>query len=159
MKIVIPKYAMNQDLNDYQKVLMALLLIFVRLNDNDYETEFIMHSADVKKITNNYSDIFKETCKNRQKLLQVINATQYDSYNWGLSLPQDKIIVATRGIDKGNIIEDFDEIQDDRAIRIWYYLLGKMQNENIIEDNYGLFPHTEVREKMLPLIKKQALFK
>ena len=149
MKIVVPSYVLEEaNLNDHQKVFMSLMFALERKTDN--ETEYIFRSTDVKKITNNYSLSFENPNRNLAELQKVINFAAYDAYNWGISFNQHKKILATVGSNKGLMLEGVTEITNERAIKIWFYLIGRLTDKSLISDNEHPFPHKMKQNPNMP---------
>lgn len=149
MKIVVPSYCLEEaNLNDHQKVFMAFMFALERKTDN--KTEYIFRSTDVKKICYNYSLSFEKPNRELAELLKVIDIAAYDNYNWGISFNQHKKILATVGSNKGLLIEGITEITNERAIKIWFYLIGRLSDRGLISDNEHPFPHKMKQTTVMP---------
>jgi len=157
MTIYVPKYTENYNLNDHQKVFLAFLVFLER--EAGHDKEFMFYSTDVKRITG--SEAVPHIGRNQAmvELLKVINISTYNSHNWGISFKQELKTLVKHGEACGNLLQCSTEITDESAIRIFFYLMGKVTGGNIITDNNGsCLPHERSTSNLPCQIKKQLKY-
>ena len=142
MKIVVPSYVIPFDLNDHQLVLMAFLLAIERqLGRGSHKEEFIFYATDFKHIVNNAALPHGHDA-NMKKLQQVIDISYYGELNWGVSFKPELKQISKYGSCNDTLKEEWTELKDIKAISKWCYLIGRLADKNLIEENNGSpFPH------------------
>lgn len=142
MKIVVPSYVLNFNLNDHQLVLMAFLLAVERkLGRGSHREEFIFYATDFKHIVDNAALPHGQE-PNMKKLQQVIDISYYGELNWGVSFKPELKQINQLGSCNDTLKEEWTELTDIKAIAKWCYLIGRLADPTLIENNDGsLFPH------------------
>ena len=155
MKIVVPSYVIPFNLNDHQLVLMALLLAIERkLGRGAHKEEFIFYATDFKHIVDNGALPHGQDA-NMVKLQQVIDISYYGELNWGVSFKTELKKINQIGSNNNTLKEEWTELTDIKAIAKWCYLIGRLADKTLIQDNNGSpFPH----KRSNPLLPKN-LFK
>lgn len=142
VKLKVPSYVEYADLNDHQLVLFAFLLYLERtLGRGKWQTEFIMHSSDFKKITQNRGEPHG-TNPDFLKINEYLNISTYNSLNWGISFKPELVKLTNVGNTTDMLKEAHVEITNPLAINHWHYIVGRLVNvNNLINDAGDLFYH------------------
>lgn len=138
MKITIPEYVDQYDLNENELVFVSLLMYFVRNTGRD--TEFIFLADDVKRILGFTRDNKSKSRKGtvelsvhgpwQQRLRKVCRIALYDFYNWGFQLHNFEEHLHKNGALKTKTVR----LRNKQSIITYCYLVGRLTDSNVIED-------------------------
>lgn len=137
VNLKVPSYIEHANLNDHQLVLFALLLYLERtLGRGAWQTEFIMHSGDFKKIIQNHGEPYG-THPDFLKINEYLNISTYNSLNWGISFKPELVKLTNVGPTTDMLKEAHVKITNPLAINHWQYIVGRLVNVNELINDAG----------------------
>ena len=138
MKITVPEYVLQYDLNENELVFMSLLLFFTKKCGRD--EEFVFFADDVKRILGKtrkrQSSARKGTVELSahgpwaQNLMKVTHFAINDFYNWGFALKGYEQHLYKNGALQTTTVR----LRNKESIVTYAYLVGRLTDSNLIED-------------------------
>lgn len=135
MKIKVPITAVEANLNDREMVFVNLITQFlhegdIKANEVKIDTEFYFYAEDIRKITGRQcGDIHGNSFEKLREVLTFKHATN-DKYAITLKEPR----MNRRGIHGGSLKLVEHTLTNERAIHLYFYLIGVTSVKGIVRE-------------------------
>lgn len=149
MKIKIPKIYEDVKLTDPDIVIIAMMTIFGE--KKGFENYYNFNALDIKKIYGNRKERIEAKHKIFNSLREVFDIAVLDEWNWALRFNKENYeYIPTRKGSRDKARTAYKVLTCERSIRIYCYILGRIQTQvDIIDESQEFFYHKQTETKIV----------